>query len=94
MLASHERMGIGRQISQYGRARLARRFGRSIPLLGAAIAIFALRKAVKRKGLVGGVTDTALDATPMVGAAKNVYEVMRGDLIPDRVPARATAMRP
>ena len=80
-------MAIGRQITQYGSARLARRFSRSIPLLGAAIALFAIRRAVRRKGFVGGVTDSALDATPFVGAAKNVYEAIRGDVIPDKVPA-------
>jgi hypothetical protein len=86
-------MGIGRQISQYGRARLARRMGRSIPILGAALALFALRRAIKQKGFRGGVADTALDATPFVGAAKNVYEVMRGDIIPDRVAARPAVTR-
>jgi hypothetical protein len=86
-------MGIGRQISQYGRARLARRLGRSLPILGAAIALFTLRRAIRQKGFRGGVADSALDATPFVGAAKNMYEVMRGDIIPDRVPARATGTR-
>ncbi len=86
-------MGIGRQISQYGRARLARRLARSIPVLGAAVALFTLRRAIKRKGFRGGVTDSALDATPFVGAAKNMYEVLRGDIIPDRVPARARSVR-
>lgn len=78
-------MFITRQLSQYGSMRLARRVGRSIPFLGAAIALWAISRAVKRKGLVRGVADTALDATPVVGAAKNVYEVARGrDLFPDR----------
>ncbi len=86
-------MGIGRQISQYGRARLARRFARSIPIIGAAIALFTLRRAIRQKGFRGGVTDSALDATPFVGAAKNVYEAVRGDIIPDRAPARAQSVR-
>lgn len=80
-------MGIGRQITQYGRARLAKRLGRSIPILGAALAFFAVRAAIRRKGFVGGVTDTALDATPGIGTAKNLYELARGgDIIPDRRP--------
>ena len=77
-------MGIGRQISQYGTARLARRLGRAVHILGAVIAVVAIRKAIRSKGLLGGVTDTALDATPGIGAEKNLYEVMRGDIIPDR----------
>ena len=80
---------MSRQVIQYGRARLARRLVRSVPLLGAVVAVFTIRAAIRRKGFAGGVTDTALDATPGVGAAKNLYEIARGDIIPDR----ATAVR-
>ena len=34
--------------------------------------------------MFGGVADTALDATPGVGAVKTLYEVACGDVIPDR----------
>ena len=77
-------MGIRRQITQYGSARLARRLGRAVPVLGAVIALVALRRAIRSKGVFWGVADTALDATPGVGAVKTLYEVARGDLIPDR----------
>lgn len=83
-------MGFTRQIAQYGGARLSRRLVRSVPILGAVVAFFTLRSAVRRKGLVRGVADSALDATPGLGAAKNVYEVVRGDIIPDR-PGRTPA---
>jgi hypothetical protein len=79
-------MSISRQVAQYGRARLARRLSRSIPLLGAVVAVFTLRAAIRRKGFARGVADSALDATPGVGAAKNLYEMARGDIIPDRGP--------
>ena len=81
-------MTISRQVIQYGRARLARRLFRSVPLLGAVIAVVSLRAAIRRKGFARGVADTALDATPGVGAAKNLYEIARGDIIPDRPPQR------
>ncbi len=78
-------MSLRRQVTQYGRARLAKRLGRSVPLLGAVLAFFAVRQAIRRKGFVRGVADTALDATPGVGTAKNLYEIARGgDIIPDR----------
>lgn len=77
-------MTIGKQVAQYSRARLARRLSRSIPLLGAAIALFTLRAAIRRKGFARGVADSALDATPVVGAGKMLYESMRGDILPDR----------
>ena len=79
-------MSISRQVVQYGRVRLARRLFRSLPLLGAVIAAFTLRAAIRRKGFVRGVANTALDATPGVGVAKNLYEMARGDIIPDRAP--------
>jgi hypothetical protein len=60
---------------------------RSVPFFGALVALGALGFAVRRKGLARGTVDTALDATPFVGAAKNVVEIVRGrDLIPDRPP--------
>jgi hypothetical protein len=92
-LATSRRMGIARQLSQYGRARLARRLGRSLPLVGAAIAFFTVRSAIRRKGFTGGVADSALDATPGLGAAKNLYEAVRGDIIPDRARMGAPARR-
>ena len=86
-------MGIGRHVAQYGSTRLARRLGRSVPLIGAAIVLLTLRHAIRRKGLRGGITDSALDATPFVGAIKNVYEILRGDIIPDRAPTGPVARR-
>ena len=41
--------------------------------------------AVRRKGVLAGALDTALDATPGVGAVKNVVEAIRGrDFIRDK----------
>jgi len=77
-------MTMSRQVMQYGRARLARRLFRSVPVLGAVVAVFTIRAAIRRKGFARGVADSALDATPVVGAAKNLYEMARGDIIPDR----------
>ncbi len=66
--------------------RVARRLGRSVPLLGAALALLALREGVRRKGLRGGVANATLDSIPFVGAAKNLIEMVRGDFIRDRRP--------
>jgi hypothetical protein len=44
-----------------------------------------MASTVKRKGVIGGVLDTGLNAIPLVGAAKNVVELARGkDFFPDR----------
>ncbi len=72
-------------MSQYGSRRLTRRLLRSVPWLGGAIALFALRGAVRRKGLWGGAADTVLDFVPFVGGAKNLAETARGrDFIGDK----------
>lgn len=71
-------MAITKQISQYARGRLIRRVSRSMPWIGAAVAIFTVGAAIRRKGPFGGVLDTALDAMPGVGAVKNALEAVRG----------------
>ena len=78
-------MTVARQISQYARGRILRRLARSMPWIGAAVALAAIGTAVRRKGLLGGVVDTALDAVPGVGAVKNAIEAVRGrDFIRDK----------
>ena len=76
-------MAISRQVVQYGSAQMARRLSRSIPLLGTAVALFTLRAAVRRKGFARGLVDSALDATPFVGAGKMLYESIRVDVFAD-----------
>jgi len=78
-------MTLTQQLSQYARGRLVRRLARSMPWIGAVVAIAAVGTAVRRKGLFGGTFDTALDAMPGVGAVKNALEAIRGrDFIKDK----------
>jgi hypothetical protein len=80
------RMTITNRLGRWGSARLARRIRRSLPWVGGALALATVFSTMRRKGLVGGVLDTGLNAVPVVGAAKNVVEVVRGkDFFPDRV---------
>jgi hypothetical protein len=65
-----------------------RRAKRAVPILGTAVAIYAIGHEMRRKGVFRGALNTALDATPFVGAAKNLVEAFRGDFIPDRPPRR------
>jgi hypothetical protein len=72
-------------LTRYAGRKVARRLGRSIPWIGAAIALFTIGSAIRRKGLARGVAHTGLDAIPYVGAAKNIAELARGrDFFPDR----------
>jgi hypothetical protein len=78
-------MALGERLTRWGAARLSRRVSRSIPLLGAAIAAVAVIGTIRRKGLIGGTFDTALNVMPGIGAAKNVVELARGkEFFPDR----------
>ena len=82
-------MTIRQSLKKYGTRKLMRRVSRSLPWIGGVIAIAALGSAIKRKGVVGGVVHTALDAIPFVGAAKNIVEAGRGrDFIRDKPPAQ------
>ena len=81
-------MSIGNRLARYGGMRLSRRLRRSIPILGTAIAAATIFSTIRRKGVVSGTLDTGLNATPVVGALKNVAEMVRGrDFFPDRYPA-------
>jgi hypothetical protein len=76
---------MNQQFRQFATRRATRRLTRAIPYLGAIVAILTLGSAIRRKGWVRGAIDTALDFTPVVGTAKNMYEVGRGrDVIRDR----------
>ncbi len=81
-------MALTQQVAQYARGRVIRRLSRSIPWIGAVVAIAAVGTAIRRKGVFGGALDTALDATPWVGAVKNAAEAIRGrDFIRDKTVA-------
>lgn len=76
---------MANRVTRWGGARLSRRLRRSIPVLGAVIGVATIFATMRRKGVIGGAFDTGLNAIPMVGAAKNAFEVVRGrDVFPDR----------
>lgn len=79
-------MANTRPIRNYAGRKIARRLTRSIPYIGAVIALATLVSAIRKKGFVRGVIHSGLDAIPFVGGAKNVAEMARGrDFFPDRV---------
>src|SRR5262245_58850915 len=70
---------------RWGGARLSGRLARSLPWVGAAVAVVTVASTIRRKGVISGTLDTGLNAIPMIGAAKNMVEVIRGrDFFPDR----------
>jgi len=78
-------MTITQHVVRWGGAKLSRRMSRSLPWVGAAIALATVASTIRRKGVISGSFDTGLNAIPLLGAAKNVIEVARGrDFFPDR----------
>jgi hypothetical protein len=78
-------MAVTRQLKQYATRRLTRRLVRTMPWIGSAIALLTVGSAMRRKGIVRGALDTAIDFIPFVGGAKNLAEIRRGrDFFPDK----------
>ena len=91
MFASYSVMARTRRLKSYAARKLARRLTRSIPFIGAAIAIVTVGSAIRRKGLTRGAIHSGLDAIPFLGGAKNLAEAARGrDFLRDRTIAPAT----
>jgi hypothetical protein len=76
--------GILRSLLRAGGTRVAKKAAKSVPIVGTALVIGLVGYEIKKKGLVRGILNTALDATPVVGAAKNAIEIFTGDWLPDR----------
>jgi len=73
------------KVARWGGARVARRIGRTLPWIGAVIAVATVASSMRRKGVISGVLHAGLDAIPFLGTAKNVAELARGrDFFPDR----------
>ncbi len=78
-------MAVAAHLKQYAAMRLSRRVMRSMPWIGGIIAIATVGRAIRRKGMLRGTVDSALDFLPFVGGVKNLAEAARGrDFIPDR----------
>lgn len=79
---------VVKRVVRWGGARLSRRAAEALPWVGALVAVVTVFGTIKRKGVVRGSLDTALNATPFLGALKNIAEELRGrDFIADRPPA-------
>ena len=78
-------MAVSRQLTQYAQRRVTKRLMRTVPFIGALVALATLGHAIRRKGFFRGSVDTALDFTPVIGGIKNAAEIARGrDLLRDK----------
>lgn len=81
---------VRRRIVRAGGWSLAKRLIKPIPIVGSIFAVGLAGYEIRKKGLLPGAVHVGLDATPVVGTAKNVLEIFTGDLIPDKADRRRT----
>ena len=79
-------MTTTRRVGWWAGRKVARRLGKSMPIVGAAVAVAYLADSERKKGLFGGLAHTALDVLPVVGTVKNGIEMFTDDWFPDRPP--------
>ena len=71
-------MSVTRSATRLPARMLTRRLIRAWPIVGGILAVITVAGAVRRKGFLRGVLDTALDAVPVLGPTKNLIEFHRG----------------
>lgn len=83
-MAKKER-SIKRKIVHAAGWQLLKRGAKMLPFGGTAVAIFLIGSDIRQKGVVNGVINSAIDAIPLVGLAKNGIELARGkDFLADK----------
>ena len=73
-----------RKLLHAGGWQIAKRAAKMLPFGGTAIVIALVGHDIKKKGVVGGLVNSGIDAIPVVGLAKNAIELVRGDFIADK----------
>ena len=81
-------------IAKRGGWEIAKKILKAIPIIGPVFIVGFAGHDIKKKGLVGGAVHVGLDATPVVGTAKNVVEIFTGDWIPDKTSKEPPAPQP
>jgi hypothetical protein len=81
---ANEGKSIVRRTLHAGGWVVVKGFAKMLPFGGAFVVAALLLDDVRRKGLIGGVVNSGIDAIPFVGIAKNGVEIIFGDLIPDK----------
>lgn len=82
---------VKRRVLRAGGWSLAKRLIKPIPFIGSLFAVGLAGYEIRKKGLLPGAVHVGLDATPVVGTAKNVLEIFTGDLIPDKADRKTTS---
>lgn len=75
---------VGKKILRAGSWQVVKRGAKMLPFGGTAVVLFLVGSDIRKKGVVGGLANSGIDAIPFVGLAKNAIELFRGDFIPDK----------
>lgn len=75
---------VKRRVLSAGSWQLLKKLIKPLPVVGTVLGLGLAGYAIKKKGLLRGAIHVGLDATPVLGTAKNVVEIFTGDLIPDK----------
>lgn len=67
-----------------GAWHVTKRLIKPIPVVGTVLTLGLAGNTIRRKGLVRGSIDVALDATPILGTAKGMLEIFIGDIISEK----------
>lgn len=79
---------LRRKLLHAGGWQVAKRAAKMLPFGGTAVVLFLVGHDIKKKGVVGGLANSGIDAIPFVGLAKNAVELFRGDFIADKEPKK------
>lgn len=79
-----KKKGIGRKVLHAGGWQIAKRVAKTVPFGGTAVVLFLVGSDIRKKGVIGGLINSGIDAIPFVGLAKNAVELVRGDFIRDK----------
>jgi hypothetical protein len=71
-------MAIAGNLMRWGKGEFGERCARALPWIGTAVALALMLDTMRRKGVVRGGIDTALNALPIVGPVKNFAEGVAG----------------
>jgi hypothetical protein len=76
---------IAKKAAEIGGWQIAKRVAKSLPVVGTLLTIGLVGNDIRKKGVIKGVANSAIDAIPLVGTAKGVVELFTGDFISDKV---------
>ncbi|MGD9564267.1 MAG: hypothetical protein AB7F88_17550 [Pyrinomonadaceae bacterium] len=88
-MAQKNTHSLKRKVLHAGGWQLVKRGAKMLPFGGAAVVVFLVGHDIKKKGVVGGIINSGLDAIPGIGLTKNAIELFRGDFIADKEPKKS-----